>query len=48
VSSYEPWFVRGAAHYNGLDTGVFAFDNENGRGFGNESFRVVISYYSLK
>ena len=38
-----PWFIRGAAHTDGLNAGVFAFNNTNGHANGNVSFRVVLN-----
>ena len=42
VLSSEPWFIRGAAYSDGLNAGVFTFNNEYGRIGGNHSFRVVL------
>lgn len=42
VLASEPWFIRGAAHNDGLNAGVFAFNNTNGHVNGNVSFRVVL------
>ena len=42
VLTSEPWFIRGAAHTDGLNAGVVAFNNTNGHVNGNVSFRVVL------
>ena len=43
VLSSVPWFVRGAAHTDGVTTGVFAFSNTYGHVVGSVSFRVVLT-----
>jgi len=45
VSSYNPWFARGGEYNHGLNSGVFAFSNDNGRTDSWLGFRVVIEYY---
>ncbi len=42
VWSSNPWFKRGGNHNNGLNAGMFAFGNENGRVTTWLSFRVVL------
>ena len=42
VLSSVPWFVRGAAHSDGVTTGVFAFSNASGHVYVYVSFRVVL------
>ena len=37
------WFLRGAAHHDGLGAGVFAFANASGHVYGSVSFRVVLT-----
>ena len=43
VWSSNPWFKRGGNHTNGLNAGVFAFENDNGRLTTWLSFRVVLN-----
>ena len=43
VNSNEPWFKRGGAHTDGLDTGMFDFYVEYGRATAHRSFRVVLT-----
>ena len=43
VYSYDPWFVRGGAHNNGLDAGAFSFTPEHGRLESWISFRLVLT-----
>jgi len=45
VYSYYQWFYRGGGPNNGLDAGVFAFNNHDGRALDWVSFRVVFCYY---
>ena len=43
VLASVPWFLRGAAHHDGLGAGVFAFANASGHVYGSVSFRVVLT-----
>ena len=43
VSTYASWNVRGAAHTDGLNAGMFAFSNANGHMDGSASFRIVLT-----
>ena len=48
VWSNSPWFERGADHNHGLEAGVFAYANDNGNAWPNESFRVVLLITMIK
>lgn len=47
VNHGNPWFIRGGNWNNGSDTGVFAFNNNNGHANSNISFRAVLSDYDM-
>ena len=38
-----PWFMRGGAHTEGLNVGIFAFISTYGRTNGGASFRIVLT-----
>ena len=51
VNHVNPWFNRGGAYTDGLDSGLFAFSHSHGSVYEDLGFRVVlrtISQISLR
>ena len=43
VNSSSPWFERGGDFFNGVNAGVFNFDDDAGGGSSGYGFRVALS-----
>jgi len=43
INNRYPWFVRGSLYTDGKSTGMFAFNNVNGRAYQTVGFRIVLS-----
>jgi len=49
VNSWNPWFIRGGNWSNSSGDGVLSFNNNNGNGWSNESFRLgAVRDYNVK
>ena len=44
VNAEYPWFIRGGSIYNGASAGAFGFIGTDGGAYGNDGFRVVLSF----